>query len=104
MPTLLPLSQLDVQVISVERVPGHITVTLRIFNGQTQPIPITPDTIWLALGYSPEPPGPRLPAEGLTPFDLLSGQAADLILLWAWAGEPYGSLSMGGYRYALSMR
>src|SRR5258708_384628 len=57
MPTLAPLSQLDVQVVSVETIPGHITVQLRIFNGQTEPVRITPDTIWLALCYAAEPSG-----------------------------------------------
>lgn len=38
------------------------------------------------------PPGPRTPAEGLARFDLLPDQAANVTLIWAWAGEPFGSL------------
>jgi hypothetical protein len=98
-PTLPPLSQLEVQVISVDTVPGRITARLRLFNGHTQPVPIMPDTIWLVLGYAPELAGPRIPAQTLAPFDLLSGQAADLTVSWAWAGEPYGNLGIADYRY-----
>jgi hypothetical protein len=102
-PTLPPLSQLEVQVISVDTVPGRITARLRLFNGQTQPVPITPDTIWLVLGYVPEPSGPRVVAEGLEPFDLLPSQAADLTLTWRWVGEPYGSLGIGSYQFAVTL-
>jgi hypothetical protein len=86
----------------VETVPGRLTARLRLFNGQAEAVRITPDMIWLALGYTPEPPGPRIPAEGLTPFDLLPGQAADVTIHWAWAGEPFADLSVGGYRFTLS--
>lgn len=103
-PTLPPLSQLDVQVVGVETTPGHVTVRLRIFNGQPQPVHITSDTIWLAVGYAPEPSGPRVSAGSLVPFDLLPGQAADLSLSWVWAGEPYGSLSVGSYLYGITLR
>ena len=62
----------------------------------------TPDDLWLALGYAENPPGPRLPAETLPPFDLLPDEAADVTLEWSWAGEPYGVLGVGrgwsGYR------
>lgn len=50
---------------------GQITTRLRIYNGQTTPVTFTPDDIWLALGYATEPPGPRNPAEGMQPFELL---------------------------------
>jgi hypothetical protein len=103
-PTLPPLSQLEVQVISVDTVPGRITARLRIFNEQNQPVPITPDTIWLALGYTPEPDGPRVPAQALASFDLLSGQAADLTVSWAWANEPYAALGVGLFRYNIECR
>ena len=103
-PTLPPLSLLDVQVVSVETTQGHITVRLRIFNGQSQPVHITPDTIWLALGYAPEPSGPRVPAEGLVAFDLLSGQAADFTLIWSWSGDPYGSLWVSNYHYTFGLK
>ena len=63
----------------------------------------TPDDLWLALGYAENPPGPRLPAETLTPFDLLPGQAADVMLMWPWAGEPYGMLGVGAWRWILEI-
>jgi hypothetical protein len=64
-------------------------------------VSFTPDDIWLALGYAQNPPGPCIPAETLLPFDLLPGQAADITLVLPWAGEPFGSLGIGDYRYAL---
>jgi hypothetical protein len=103
-PTLPPFSQLEVQVIAVNTIPGRITAQLRLFNGQPQPVHIAPDTIWLALGYAPQPDGPRMPAEELAPFDLLPGQAADLTLSWSWVGEPYGSLGVGDYHYGISLK
>ncbi len=103
-PTVPPLSQLEVQIVSVETIPRHIITRLRIFNGQPDPVRIMPDSIWLALGYAPEPDGPRVAAEGLTAFELLSGQAADLTLRWIWNGEPYASIEIGEYRYALQLK
>lgn len=31
--------------------------------------------------------GPRIPAEGMTPFDPLPSQAADMMLIWLWQAE-----------------
>ncbi len=67
------------------------------------PMPITPDDIWLALGYVENPPGPRSPAEGMSAFDLLPGQAADVELVWLWSGEPYGTLQAGRYRWVVQV-
>ncbi|MDX2136935.1 MAG: hypothetical protein SF123_02480, partial [Chloroflexota bacterium] len=80
---------------------GQITTRLRLYNGGATVIPITPDDVWLALGYGENPPGPRTPADGLTPFDLLPGQAADLTLVWLWAGEPFGSFGVGAWRWGV---
>ena len=66
-------------------------------------IPISPDDIWLALGYVENPPGPRSPAEGMAVFDLLPEQAADLHLVWVWSGEPYGIIGVGGYQFAMEL-
>jgi hypothetical protein len=94
---------IDVRLVSVTTVDGQITTRLRIYNGQTIPIAFTQDDIWLALGYAPDPPGPRNPAEGLTPFDLLPEQAVDLILVWYWADEPFAALQVGSYRWAIQL-
>ncbi len=100
-PTAIPFIGLDVQIVSVTTAEGRITTRLRLYNGGTTVIPIAPDDLWLALGYAENPPGPRAPAEGLMPFDLLPGQAADMTLIWPWSVEPYGSLGIGEYRYGL---
>jgi hypothetical protein len=93
----------DVRLVSVTYIEGQITTHLRIYNGRTEILHFTQDDIWLALGYAPEPPGPRNPAEGLTPFDLLPEQAVDLMLLWYWGGEPYASMGVGEYRFAIQL-
>ncbi|HEX2619218.1 MAG TPA: hypothetical protein VHL11_03695 [Phototrophicaceae bacterium] len=93
----------DVRLVSVTYVEGQITTHLRIYNGRAETLPFTQDDIWLALGYAPEPPGPRNPAEGLTPFDLLPEQAVDLTLVWYWNGEPYASMGVGEYRFAIQV-
>lgn len=95
---------LDVRLVSVTTIEGQITTRLRIYNGQTTPIYFTQDDIWLSLGYAPDPPGPRNPAEGLQPFILLPEQAVDLILVWYWGGEPFGALQIGNYRFAVQFR
>lgn len=100
-PTPMPFIGLDVQIVSVTTQMGQVTTRLRLYNGGSAPIPIMPDAVWLALGYAENPPGPRAPAEGIAPFDLLSGQAADMTLTWLWQGEPYASLGIGDYRYAI---
>jgi len=93
----------DVRLVSVTYLEGQITTHLRIYNGRAETLSFTQDDIWLALGYAPEPPGPRNPAEGLTPFDLLPEQAVDLTLVWYWGGEPFGSMGIGEYRFALEI-
>jgi hypothetical protein len=93
----------DVRLVSVMYLEGQITTHLRIYNGRAETLPFTQDDIWLALGYAPEPPGPRNPAEGLIPFNLLPEQAVDLTLVWYWDGEPYASMGVGDYRFAIQL-
>jgi hypothetical protein len=92
-PTVVPtpVDRIDVQIVSVtsHAATKSLAVSLRIFNARQSTISIGPDALWVALGYSPHPPGPRVPAEGLTPFDLLPGQAVNLTVRFPWSGEPY---------------
>lgn len=94
---------MDVRLVSVTYSEGQLTTKLRIYNGRAETLHFNQDNLWLALGYSPEPPGPRNPAEGLTPFDLLPEQAVDLTLTWYWGGEPYASMGVGEYRFAIQV-
>jgi hypothetical protein len=94
---------IDVRLVSVTTVAGQITTRLRIYSGQTTPVNFTPDDIWLSLGYASDPPGPRNPAEGMPPFELLPEQAVDLTLVWYWTGEPYAALQVGSYRFAIQL-
>ncbi|MEO1667653.1 MAG: hypothetical protein AAFU54_23665 [Chloroflexota bacterium] len=93
-PTPIPFTGMDVQVVSVTTQPGKLTTVMRLYNGGAYPQTVTPDDIWLALGHAPNPPGPRIPAEGMDTFTVLPGQAADVTLIWAWSGEPYGTLEV----------
>src|SRR5690606_29404391 len=102
-PLELHYDGVDVRLVSVTYLDGQLTTHLRIYNGRSETLPFAQDDIWLALGYAPEPPGPRNPAEGLTPFDLLPEQAVDLTLIWYWGGEPYASMGVGEYRFAIQL-
>lgn len=93
----------DVRLVSVTYVEEQITTHLRIYNGRDEILHFTQDDIWLALGYAPGPPGPRNPAEGLTPFDLLPEQAVDLTLVWYWGGEPYARMGVGEYLFTIQV-
>ncbi len=103
-PTATPIPARDllhVDLISVFTVEDRITVQLRAYNGQPEPVDIRPEDIAIAFGYAPQPPGPWMTADGLEPFTLLPGQAVDLTLHWAWAGEPHAVVRVGVYRYAV---
>ncbi len=101
--TLPPFRGLDAQIINVTYQTGELTARLRLYNGGSAPMSITPDDVWLALGYAANPPGPRAPATALTPFDLLPGQAADLTLTWPWQDEPYADIGIADYRFAFQV-
>ncbi len=106
MPTATPFPARDllhVDVISVVTMEGRITVQLRAYNGQSEPVDIGPADVAIAFGFAPQPPGPWITADGLEPFTLLPGQAVDLTLHWAWGGEPYAMLRFGTYSYALQI-
>jgi hypothetical protein len=97
--TLIPFAALDVQLIDVTTLDGQVTMRLRLYNAGGEPLRFTPDDLWMAFGYAENPPGPRIPADGMTPFDLLPGQAADVTLVWPWSGEPYGALAVGEWKW-----
>jgi hypothetical protein len=101
-PTATPVERLDVQLISVHTTSAYLKAQLRIVNRRLSPVIFTPDSIWLALGYSPQPTEPRIPAEGLTPFTLLPGQAVDMSVFWAYGSEQFGVIGVeGDYLYAI---
>ena len=41
--------------------------------------------------------------EGLQPFTLLPEQAVNLTLVWYWGGEPYASMGVREYRFAIQV-
>ena len=91
------------QVISVTYQSGELTTRLRLYNGGSLPMTFAPDDIWLALGYAANPPGPRVPAAALAPFDLEPEQAADLTLTWPRQDESYASIGVADYRFAFQI-
>jgi hypothetical protein len=94
---------IQVDVIRVSVGEATVSVHLRLYNGRDVALHVLPDALWLAYGYAPAPPGPRLPADGLHPFDLLPDQAADLTLTWPYAGEPYATIGVGEWRFGMVM-
>ncbi len=98
-----PRELLHVSLISIEheRWRQALAVTLRIYNNQTVPVTVAAEDFRLALGFTPNPPGPWTTADQLVPLTILPGQAADLVLYWRWQGEPYGTLEMLAYRFAV---
>lgn len=102
-PTPSRFAGVHVELIRATYITGQLTTVLRLYNGGDAVLHLTPVDITLTLGYSPNPPGPVIPADGLTPFDLLPGQAADLTLVWLWSGEPYGTLSLDKYWYSITL-
>jgi hypothetical protein len=106
MPTATPFPARDllhVDVISVFTVDDRVTVQLRAYNGQSEPVDLRPEDFAIAFGFAPQPPGPWTTAEGLEPFTLLPGQAVDLTLHWAWAGEPYSTSHILSYKFAIEL-
>lgn len=93
----------EVRVVSAATQDGQLTTRLRIYNGRTETLHFTQDDVWLALGYGEKPRGPRNPAEGLAPFNLLPEQAVDLTLVWVWIDEPFATLGVGEYQFAIQL-
>jgi hypothetical protein len=96
-----PFAGLDVQIIQVTYGDGRIITELRLYNGGNAAITITPDDIWMELGYTENPQGPRFSAERLEAVLILHGQVLDITLVWLWNNEEYAILSIGGWRFAV---
>jgi hypothetical protein len=96
--------RIDVDMIRVTMQPGHLSVRLRVFNGQTQPLTLDEHSMWLTYGYSEQPAGPHVQAE-LQSLTLAPYQAADVTVIWAWHGEPYAVIGiMDVYQYSLTLK
>ena len=105
-PTLTPIparDRLHVDVVTVQTIPGRMTIQLRIYNSQSEAVQLEAEDFSIALGYAPQPPGPWTTAEELEAFTLLPGQAVDLTLSWTWAGEPYAQLQVLSWRFAVEV-
>jgi len=101
-PTLA--ERVDVQLINVTTQPGRLMLKMRVFNGQFMPLTLDDQSVWLIYGYSERPAGPHIAAE-LSPVSLLSGQAADVMIVFAWHGEPFAMLDiLDEYTYAFTIR
>lgn len=105
-PTVTPPPARDllhVELVKAERQDQVLLTQLRLYNGQFEAVTITAEDVALALGYAPQPPGPWQTASGLTMQTILPGQALDVKLYWSWQGEPYASLRVGRYQFALEL-
>jgi hypothetical protein len=111
-PIPTPVDRVDVEVVSMtsDAQTRSMAVALRIFNARQAPLKIGPDALWISLGYVEHPLGPRVPAEGLTPFELLPGQAVNLSVTFPWNGEPYATVGTDGlgdsgtYQYSVQIK
>jgi hypothetical protein len=108
-PTATPLPARDllyVELVSVGASPdGYIVTSLRLYNGQFEPVTLYPDDIQIAFGNRPNPPGPWQPASGFEELVVLPGQAMNLSITWAGQGEmPYIVLQVVGYWFSIETR
>lgn len=108
-PTATPLPARDllyVELVSVGNSPDRYLVTsLRLYNGQFEPVTLYPDDIQMAFGNQPNPPGPWIPASSLENMTLLPGQAGDLTITWAWEGQlPHATLRVLTYQFRIQIR
>jgi hypothetical protein len=111
LPSPTPADSVRVEVVSISsHAPTkQVSVSLRIFNARQSPLTIGPDSLWIAFGYMARPLGPRLPADGLAPFELLPGQAVNLTVWFPWSGEPYATVGTDGlgtegtYQFAVQL-
>ncbi|MHB8628890.1 MAG: hypothetical protein ACYDBJ_25745 [Aggregatilineales bacterium] len=111
--TATPDERLDVELIGVTSSgstlstngSGYVTARIHIVNRTLSAFTVGPDTIWMAFGYDPDPLQPRIPSEGLTPFQLQPDQAVDLTIYYPWNGETYASLGIGeDYRFSIRIK
>ncbi len=101
--TLTPVQRVDVQIVGVTKQASTLTVRLRVFNGQTEPLILDRQSVWLTYGYSERPVGPHI-AAAIQPISIAPAQAADVILVFAWHGEPFAMLNViDEYQYALTL-
>jgi hypothetical protein len=110
----LSASDLDALILGVETSgtasqPGELVVQTRIFNPHPRAITLQPSDV-LAI-FSPValedtyPVGPAVQeASGLLPLTVEGGQAQDIKLHFAWNGEPFAGLQIGGYRFIVRLR
>jgi hypothetical protein len=112
-PTTLTSANLDVIMLGMEtegtaEKPAGMLVSVRFFNPFQQAITIRPGEIYAI--FSPAvledtfPVGPAVQPIGADlPRVLNRGEAADLEFRFAWTGEPFVGLQIGGYRYIATL-
>ncbi len=108
-PTATPLPARDLLYVELVSVgassDGYLVTSLRLYNGQFEPVTLYPDDIQLAFGSHPNPPGPWIPASSLDAMTILPGQAGDLTITWAWEGQmPYATLRVLAYEFSIQVR
>ena len=102
--TPTPVQRVDVQIVNITTQPGRLLVRLRMFNGQTMPLLLDEQSVWLTYGYAEQPVGPHI-AAAIQPISVAPAQAADVTLTFAWKGEPFAMLNvLGQYQYSLVLR
>jgi hypothetical protein len=101
---------LQVVLLNVETSPGELVVLARLYNPTGAQIGL--DSQHLSVVYSPAdsnaskqfPIGsPVLPTAPALPLMVAAGQSTDAELHFAWNGDAYAGLVIGGYQYVLTL-
>ncbi|GEM_PF-1269552 len=108
-PTLTPtpVRRITLQMISVTTNNGVLNLKVRVINDRAEPLVVKPDMVWIVYGYAPTPLEPRIPSEGLVPFNVLPGQAVDMDIYFKYNGEPFATFGLGDdaeYRFGIQLR
>lgn len=83
--------------------PESLMVRVRVFNPHDQAVTLRPSDVYVIFSpvvvESTFPIGPMTSSTGVSlPLVLRRGEARDIELHFAWAGEPYVGFAIGSYR------
>lgn len=103
-PPPVTVDVLDVQIRSVTYDSTGVYLEARVFNPLDVSVQVDHDVPRLVLGYNFSPVGPQLlPQTSNFPTQIEPGMVVDLVLSFAYGGEPFAHLSLLGREYALQI-
>jgi hypothetical protein len=103
LPTVIGVSNLEVQLGRITYTDSILTVKARLYNPTGSDISLTAQDFGLVLGFVPNPTGTTL--YPLLPTQTLMPQATrDFTLEFPYSGEGYAVLTLVGHVWALQVR